>query len=88
MYVVVFLYLQKLKCKPLAHINFQGSSPAAKRHHPLVQGAYYEECDLTEEEDATFFVIAHTNVISQKVYTCRSVTHRPSSQGWAPECGF
>ena len=46
----------------------QDSSPAAKRHHPLVPGAYYEECDMNDDEDATFFVISHTSDISRKVW--------------------
>lgn len=53
----------------IAHFeSLQDASPAAKRHHPSVQSAYYEECDLNEDEDATFFVLTHTD-ITKKVLT-------------------
>ena len=45
----------------------QDSLPAAKRHHSLVEGTDYEECDQVEEEDATLFVITRNGDISQKV---------------------
>lgn len=49
--------------------SLQDASPAAKRHHPAVQSPHYEECDLNEDEDATFFVLTHTNDIPKKVLT-------------------
>lgn len=47
--------------------SLQDGCPAAKKHHSMIQGTQYEECDLNEEEDATFFVITNTNDIPQKV---------------------
>ena len=45
----------------------QDGTPAAKRHHPLMQTTY-EECDqLLEEEDATLYIISESGHISAKV---------------------
>ena len=52
---------------PLSLCYIQDSLPAAKRHHSLVEGTDYEECDQVEEEDATLFVITCNGDISQKV---------------------
>jgi hypothetical protein len=59
--------LAELQKKIAEATKAEDSSPAAKRHHPLVQSAYYEECDMNDDEDATVFVISHTSDISQKV---------------------
>lgn len=51
----------------MLRLSLQDALPAAKRHHPCVQSTQYEECDINEGEDATFFVITQTSDILQKV---------------------
>lgn len=68
----------------------QDASPAAKRHHSAVQSAYYEECDLNEDEDATFYILTHTNDLPKKVLPLFTLTYYVigNSHNTTYACGY
>ena len=62
-----------LREPPLLYVTpffcMQGAqtAEAAANHHSLVQGMFYEECDVSDE-DATFFIFTNTTPEPQRVH--------------------